>query len=230
MGIDCSTIHLGGIIRMQLCELNQEDNEDYGRLLVDGMIGNLDIILAKGMNDLTHIISDKSSSNLSEEVNDLYQNLNVEQALSKIQAILMPKPGVTELIEANNQIIKVLANTRKVIKGIQVAQLKLPLDITIKSSDKLSSTNALTDEEIVEFQRISANIDQALSIVNECLIPNGNFSELIKIVSNHTTSSRATNDVVSQVLKGLKEAHKVIKGLQEAQLKFSLENKIENSS
>merc|ERR1739838_148918 len=69
MGIDCSSIHTTEVLRMQLCGLNQEDDQvmRYGRLLAVGVVKTHTNILSIGMNSIDETKVDIGNNNIMPE-------------------------------------------------------------------------------------------------------------------------------------------------------------------
>merc|ERR1739838_35039 len=66
MGIDCSSIHTTEVLRMQLCGLNQEDDQvmRYGRLLAVGVVKTHTNILSIGMISIDETKVDIGNNNI----------------------------------------------------------------------------------------------------------------------------------------------------------------------
>merc|ERR1739838_1101689 len=69
MGIDCSSIHTTEVLRMQLCGLNQEDDQvmRYGRLLAVGVVKTHTNILSIGMISIDETKVDIGNNNIMPE-------------------------------------------------------------------------------------------------------------------------------------------------------------------
>merc|ERR1739838_593629 len=105
MGIDCSSIHTTEVLRMQLCGLNQEDDQvmRYGRLLAVGVVKTHTNILSIGMNSIDETKVDIGNNNIMPEgSNSRFKNIKEE---------LGDKLKITDIILTSDEV-----NSKTVMK------------------------------------------------------------------------------------------------------------------